>query len=377
MKLMASVIKSLKENLRNWKILVMTLLFAPFFLILMKLFYGGSAAVYKVGILNYDKGTSSIELTNTLKNYKGQAGSKMFKLTTISSSNELNSKIKEKELDIGISIPADYSQKLLNKASNNPSTITFYGSTSNYNYTIAAVIADDIIKKQGLKAVKATLPANVSETFVEKTQALNAFDSYVPGLLSLSVLMILFTASASIVNENDKKTIIRLKLSKLGAFNFLTGQCIVQAIVSVAATILSYCTALVLGYKSSGGFGVILIVAIISSLSMVAISLLVASFLNTIFDVLTIGCFPFFIMMFFSGCMFPLPKVNLLTIGSHTFGITDVLPLTHTVNAFNKILNNGAGIYDVGFDIFMIALLTIIYFILGLVLYNKRKFSKA
>lgn len=377
MKLIASIIKSLKENIRNWKILVMTLLFAPFFLLLMKLFYGGSASVYKVGILNHDKGTSSIELTNTLKNYKGQAGSKMFKLTTISSNSELNSKIKEKELDIGICIPADYSQKLLNKASPNPSIINFYGSTSNYHYTVAAVIADDIIKKQGFKAVKVTLPSTVSEIFIEKNQALNEFDSYVPGLLSLSVLMILFTASASIVNENDKKTIIRLKLSKLGAFNFLAGQCIVQAIVSVAATILSYCTALTLGYKSSGGFGIILVVAIVSSLSMVAISLLVASFLNTIFDVLTIGCFPFFIMMFFSGCMFPLPKVNLLTIGNHTFGITDVLPLTHTVNAFNKILTNGAGIYEVSFDIFMITLLTIIYFIIGLILYNKRKFSKA
>lgn len=377
MKLIASIIKSLKENIRNWKILVMTLLFAPFFLILMNLFYGGSPAVYKVGLLNYDKGISSIELTTTLKNYKGQTGSKMFKLNSISSDSELNSKIKEKELDIGISIPADYSQKLTNGDSNHPSTITFYGSTSNYNYTIAAVIADDIIKKQCLKAVKATLPSNIAETFIEKKQALNAFDSYVPGLLSLSVLMILFTASASIVNENDKKTIIRLKLSKLGAFNFLAGQCIVQAIVSVAAAILSYCTALALGYKSTGGFVVILIVAVISSLSMVAISLLVASFLNTIFDVLTIGCFPFFVMMFFSGCMFPLPKVNLLTIRNHTFSITDVLPLTHTVNAFNKILNNGAGIYDVSFDIFMIALLTIVYFLLGLALYNKRKFSKA
>ncbi|HWQ72979.1 MAG TPA: hypothetical protein VN370_11765 [Desulfitobacteriaceae bacterium] len=69
---------------------------------------------------------------------------------------------------------------------------------------------------------------------------MNEFEQYVPGLISLAILMILFTASASIVKENDKKTLIRLKLSRLGAFNFLAGICIVQTIVAVAAIVLSH-----------------------------------------------------------------------------------------------------------------------------------------
>ncbi len=206
---------------------------------------------------------------------------------------------------------------------------------------------------------------------------MNEFEQYVPGLISLAILMILFTASASIVKENDKKTLIRLKLSRLGAFNFLAGICIVQTIVAVAAIVLSYWTALYLGFRPAGEFGTVLFVGIISSIAMVAVSLVVACFLNTVFDVLTIGCFPFFILMFFSGSMFPLPKVNLLTISGHTLGITDVLPLTHTANAFNKILNYGVGLNEVMFDVFMITLLSVIYFILGLMLYQKRKLSKA
>jgi ABC-2 type transport system permease protein len=93
--------------------------------------------------------------------------------------------------------------------------------------------------------------------------------------------------------------------------------------------------------------------------------------------VLTIGCFPFFVLMFFSGSMFPLPKLNLLSIGGHSLGVTDILPLTHTANAFNKILNYGAGINDVLFDVFMICMLTALYFVIGLTLYRKRKLSKA
>lgn len=238
-------------------------------------------------------------------------------------------------------------------------------------------MAADVIYKQGMEVRKIILPSSISETFLEKKQPLNEFEGYVPGLISLAVLMILFTASATIIRENDKKTLIRLKLSRLGAFNFLAGVCIVQAVVAVAAIVLSYWTALGLGYRPAGGFGAVLVVGIISSLSMVSISLVVASFLDTVFDVLTIGCFPFFILMFFSGSMFPMPKINLFTVGEYALGITDILPLSHTVNAFNKILNYGAGINDVLYDIFMIALLTVIYFAIGLMLYKKRKLSKA
>lgn len=379
MRLAASVVKSFKENIRDWKVLALVLVFSPFFVLLMKLFYGGGPTTYNIGILNFDGGKPSIELTETLKNVKAQDGSGLFKLTGIGDEEQLKAVVKEKSIDIGIVIPDGYSKKITGEDDRNasPAVVTFYGSMGNAKYTLAAIMAADIINRQGIEAAKIALPLSISETFLEKKQPLNEFEGYVPGLISLAVLMILFTATASIVKENDKKTLVRLKLSRLGAFNFLTGVSIVQAVVAVAAIVLSYWTALGLGYRPSGGFGPILVVGIISSFSMVAVSLVLASFLNTVFDVLTVGCFPFFILMFFSGSMFPMPKVNLFMAGGHSFGITDILPLTHTANAFNKILNYGAGINDVLFDIFMIAMLTIIYFVIGLVLYQKRRLSKA
>lgn len=380
MKLVASVIKSLKENVRDWKVLVLVLVFSPFFILLMNLFYGGEPTTYKIGILNFDGGKLSTELVEILENTKGQDGLGLFKLSNISNEDELKLKVKEKTIDIGILIPDAYSKKLSGLDSENimsPVVVRFYGSMGNMRYSVAAVMAADAIYRQGMEVAKIILPSSISETFLEKKLPLNEFEGYVPGLISLAVLMILFTASASIVKENDKKTLIRLKLSRLGAFNFLAGICIVQAAVAVAAIVLSYWTALGLGYRPAGGFGAVLVVGIISSFSMVAVSLVVASFLNTIFDVLTIGCFPFFVLMFFSGGMFPLPKMNLFAIGAYSFGITDILPLTHTANAFNKILNYGAGINDVLYDIFMIALLSVIYFMIGLILYKNRKLSKA
>lgn len=380
MKLAASVIKSFRENVRDWKVIVLVLLFSPFFVLLMYLFYGEEPTTCNVGILNLDGGKSSTELVEILENTKGQDGLGLFKLSVISDEDELRAKVKEKTIDIGIVVPDDYSEKITCADAENivsPAVVGFYGSMSNIRYTVAAVMAADAIYKQGMEAVKISLPLSISETFLEKKLPLNEFEEYVPGLISLAVLMILFSATASIVKENEKKTLIRLKLSRLGAFNLLAGICIVQAAVAVAAIVLTYWTALGLGYRPVGEFDAVLFIGIVSSLSMVAVSLVVGSFLDTVFDVLTIGCFPFFVLMFFSGSMFPLPKLNLLSIGGHSLGVTDILPLTHTANAFNKILNYGAGINDVLFDVFMICMLTALYFVIGLTLYRKRKLSKA
>ncbi len=378
MKLIASTVKTLKENIRDWKVIILVLVFSPFFVLLMKLYYGSEPTTYNIGIINYDHGNKSTELAKLLDNSQGGKDTKQFILFEYSNKSELEIKVKDRSVDLGMIIPENYSKSLIMAKTDNNSTVAveILGSTGNVKYTIAAILVSDIIYRQGIDIAEITLPSTIKETFLEKNQPVNEFESYVPGMISLAVLMILFSACASIVKENDKRTIIRLKLSRLGAFNFLSGICIVQSVIAVIAVILSYWTALFLGYKPVGEFGPVLVMGIISSFSMVSLSLLVASFLNSVFDVLTIGCFPFFILMFFSGSMFPLPKMNILTLFGHPFGVTDILPLTHTANAFNKILNFGSGLADVGFEMIMIVILSIIYFVLGLLLYKKRKLSK-
>ncbi|MCK4693007.1 MAG: hypothetical protein KAT23_05225, partial [Anaerolineales bacterium] len=131
-------------------------------------------------------------------------------------------------------------------------------------------------------------------------------------------------------------------------------------------------TAAALGYRSSGSLPAVMIVGLFSSMSIIAISLVVAALLRTIFDLLTIGCFPFFILMFFSGGMFPLPPLRLFTVGSRSVNINDVLPTTHSITALGKILNSGAGLGDVLFELGAIAVLTVVLFAVGMELFSRR-----
>jgi ABC-2 type transport system permease protein len=76
--------------------------------------------------------------------------------------------------------------------------------------------------------------------------------------------------------------------------------------------------------------------------------------------------------MFFSDCMIPLPKIPLFSVAGFTFNATDVLPTSLTVRAFNRILNQGAGLSDVGVELAVILLLTSLYFAAGAWLYRRR-----
>lgn len=380
MKIYATIVKTFKENIRDWKVLILVLLFSPFFLLIMNLSYGGESTIYNLGVINLDSGIVSIELLHKIGNIEDSDGGKLFEIINIDSLDKLKSDVKNNTIDIGFIIPENYSKKLSSTADGNEvssAILHFYGSMSNIRYTVAILMVSDALYAQGLEISEIILPFNIRETFVEEKVPLNEFEGYVPGLIALSVLMVLFTASASIVKENEKKTLVRLKLSRLGAFNFLLGISIVQAAIAVMALMLAYWTAIALGYQPSGHFGTVLIVGILSGFSIVAVSLIMACFLNTIFEVLTIGCLPFFLMMFFSGSMFPIPKVNIFSIGEHSFGFSDLLPLRHTASAFNKILNFGADISEITFELGMLIILTVLYFVLGIILYQKRKLSKA
>jgi ABC-2 type transport system permease protein len=115
-----------------------------------------------------------------------------------------------------------------------------------------------------------------------------------------------------------------------------------------------------------------LVVGILSSLAIIALSVLVAALLRTVFDLMTIGCFPFFILMFFSGGMFPIPTISLFALGERQINVNDILPTTHSITAFGKILNQNIGLGDVVFELGAIVFLTALYFAVGIWLFTQR-----
>ena len=51
--------KAMTENFRDWKILIMTITFAPFFVVLMHFYFGEATEIYRVAFINHDRGAMS------------------------------------------------------------------------------------------------------------------------------------------------------------------------------------------------------------------------------------------------------------------------------------------------------------------------------
>ncbi len=385
MRLISLFIKTVVENLRDWKILILTLVFGPCFVVLMYFYLGETAnSPYRVIVVNLDEGavdragavlTSGQELISEMINARYPEGTALFDVQPEAETQRALDRLADGSVDLVVEIPERFSKILLEYRQGEqppPVVVKTYGNPATANYLMAAVWSDTIAYEYTVAATGLQSPLMLQANTISGTGGLSDFELYVPALLTLALIMLMFTAAASLIKEKDKGTIIRLRLSNMTAFEWFSAVGLTQILVGLLAMLLTFGTAVALGYRTSGSLTAMMVVGLLSSLSIIAISLLVAAFLRTIFDLLTIGCFPFFILMFFSGGMFPLPPLRLFAVGSHSVTINDFLPTTHTITALDRILNHDAGLGDVWLELGAILVLTVVFSIAGAWLFSKR-----
>jgi ABC-2 type transport system permease protein len=377
MKMLDCFIKTFKENLRDWKILILAIVFAPFFIYMMYMYLGDSgSSVYNVVLINIDdNGIFSNELIGEWKKIKTEDGKPVLRIKTISDTLKAKNMIKNKDADLFITIPEDFSDsfnKFIINGKGSLSPLKSYGDQANMKYMVAASFVDYttfsfISQKTGIE-----IPFNVKYEYAGRGKTLNEFDLYVPALLVLSIIMMLFTAGASIVREVEKDTITRLALSKLKSAEFMTALSLNQIIIGLICLFMTLLAAFTVGYTTSGSIPLLMLVGALTCFSVISISIITTCFIKTMFGLLTLGCFPFFILMFFSDCFLPLPKINIFNLAGHQVYLNDILPTATATGAFNKILNYDSGFSDISFEILWILALSLIYFFIGVWLFKKK-----
>jgi ABC-2 type transport system permease protein len=373
MRMLAFLEKTFLENLREWKILSLTLAFGPFFVFLMYGYFHASPTTYSLLVVNRDP--AAADLIKAWSDARQANGDPVFVVTPVSDVADASRRVANRDADLLVEIPAGFTSALdawQRQGSNSPPRLVNRGTETNPRSTIAMAFSDYVAFQFAFARTRTAPPIDVSVERVGGKERLTEFDLYVPALLVLSLIMVLFTAAATLIKEVDKGTMSRLIVSKLGTSELLAAVSLNQVLIGAVALLLSYLAAASVGYHSTGSLVALLAVGALSTLSVVAIAVLVAAFLDTIFELLTVGCFPFFVLMFFSDCMIPLPKIPLAFVFGSVVNVNDVLPTSLTVRAFNRILNQHAALPDLAFEIGAIALLTLAYFAAGAWLFRRR-----
>jgi len=387
MKIFSFFTKSLKENLRDWCILCLTLVMAPIYVFITYASLGAENQTYHLAISNLDQGiltphkqrfNAGKALTQKILQARYTDHTKIFKVNFEKNSQNATQLLKNHIVQLYLVIPHNFS-KILNESIENNSTIkpklVIYGDQSNPKYMMARILVDTSIYNYLSLVTKYEIPLELESKPIKNTKAPTMFGSYIPGLLALSLLSLIFTGAASLIKEVDKGTLKRLKISRLKPIEFISALSLVQALLSIPVLLLTYLTANLLGYHSDASLFNLILVGLISSFSITALGLIIASFINTIFELMTIGALPYFVLLFFSGAWFPMPEKILFQIGNHPITWTNLLPLSHTIAAMNKILNYRATFKDLYFELSALIALTLCYYAIGLWLFTKKHFS--
>jgi ABC-2 type transport system permease protein len=384
MRLYPLFVKAMIENFRDWKILALGITFAPFFVVLMHFYFGEATEIYRLVFVNHDRGAAAEAgkavnagraLILALEQYSDEDDAIAMDVSQKQGMAEAQESLKNKSVDLIVEIPANFSKTLVDyKKGERSATAVMktYGDPTNPKYVMAASWCDALAFQFAADLTGLKGPLTFVTESLTPSKALTDFDLYVPGLLGLALMILMFTAAATLIKEKDKGTLMRLRLSNMTTTEWLIAVSLSQVIIGLLALGSTYLTAVALGYRTTGSMIAVISVSILSCLAIIAISVLVAAWLRTIFDLMTVGCFPFFILMFFSGGMFPIPTISLFALGGRSIDVNDILPTTHSIAAFGKILNQGSGLGDVAFEMGAITVLTIGYFSLGIWLFSRR-----
>jgi ABC-2 type transport system permease protein len=389
MRLLSLFKKAMVENFRDWKMLSLTVTFAPFFVFLMHAYFNEASEPYRVVVVNRDVGvpapgfgalSAGELLIDRLTEATYPEGGLIFRMEESQDLDRARSRLETQSVDLVVEIPERFSAVLLEYQGGGdppPTVIKTYGDPSNPSYLMAAVWSDMLTHEYTASLTGASGPLVVQPETTGSVDSLTEYQLYVPGLLALAIMMLMFTAAGTLIREKDQGTLVRLRMSKMTTLEWLIAVSMVQIILGVVDVGLTLLAAMALGYETTASMMALAVVTALSSLSIMAFSVIVAASLRTIFDLVTIGCFPFFILMFFSGGMFPLPNVRVFDLGSRSVNLNDILPTTHTIDAYNRILNYDAGLGDVGYEIAAITLLTLVFFALGTWLFARRHMRAA
>ena len=175
-------------------------------------------------------------------------------------------------------------------------------------------------------------------------QALRYVDWVLPGVLGMNIMFSsLWGVGWVIVRYRKNGVLRRLQATPLSAFEFLAAQVLSRLSVVLAASLVVYLGAdLLLDFVMRGSYLALLLVYVAGALCFISLGLVVAARLRTeeLADgVLNLLSWP---MLLLSGVWFSMEGTNPLA-----RLLSQVLPLTHLVEAARRVMVDGAGVIQV------------------------------
>ncbi len=367
--------KNLKEQLRDRVTLGLSLLIGPFFVLLYWLMIPSGSTTYAVMIQNLDLGEKGDQVVALLEDLTYASGDRLLDISLVESRERSELVLQNRDAEVLVIIPEDFSAALSRgpeQSDRAPAEITLVGDLTNPYYAVGAVMAGSVIDE--FVQVQSGKPPAVQylEIALGDSAGRSEFDLYIPGILIISVVMLVFIVSMTISAEVESGTLGRLIMTGTKAWQLLIGLSLPTILWGVGSLLLTLIVAVGLGFESQGSILLSLLIGGVTSIAVVGVGLIVAAFSKSVSQSFIIANFPLIFFMFFSGAVYPIPRINLFQIGGIRVSIYDILPPTHAVVALNKILTLGEGFSGVIYELTSLVILSAVFYLLGIWIFKGK-----
>jgi ABC-2 type transport system permease protein len=198
------------------------------------------------------------------------------------------------------------------------------------------------------------------------------FDAYTPGVMIMAILLLIPQTAMLIGRELRTGTIKLLQMSPLRTVEWFSGISLAQMAAAVVQVALMLVIAKMLGFHTQGSLGLAFLICLILSFGSIGLGLLVACLIHNDSEAINTGSVFSMLQVFLSGAFFPFNSGTLLTINGHQLGFFDILPATQGMMILRQSLVSGAGFLDIAFRLVVMTGLSVVFFVLGIVVFNRK-----
>lgn len=369
MKALAIAAKQLREMIREPWVLALVLLTTPSFVLVYWLIFLEGPAAYGVAVVNRDEGPLGGRLIEAMADVRHPDGRPMIRILECPDEETARGTVVTREASVSLVLPPGFSAALAAAGAAGGTAarpeVLLAGDYSNPEYSIASLLAasaiDACLKKEGWRAY----PFEVREESLGISGEISEFDLYVPGLLVLAAIMVIYMAAFSAASEIEKGTMTLLRLSRVRPWQLIAGMTVPHLIMTAVSIAVTLAFALLCGFHVSGSLPAALLIGTLTGLSSIGIGLACGCLARTTVKAFLVASVPFVFLIFLSGAAFPMPRLELFTVGGYGVSPFDILPPTHAVYALRRIFIHGAGVKDVLDSVGFLSALSILTFGLG------------
>lgn len=364
--------KSMLEQFRDMKALILVLLTPIVFIVIFGLAFGQGFYTYSVGVSNYDSGNMGNDFIQMLKESSYSNTNKVFEVSEVTPGTDIVKQLKNRKYALHLEIPENFTQKINRGNYNNDSNIVISGDPAYPFFSLAEVTIETYIQEFYEQKTNYVPPVGLKVEKINKTNLSSEFDSMAPGLMVMSVFFLSILSAMILTKESENKTLQRLTLSRLKTWELHVGVTLSQLTLVVIMIPLVIASAYVLGFKSEGSLWLTFLISFLTAFSSIGLGLIVAAFSRTSLQSFIIGNVVITPMFFLSGIFFPAPSIKLFTLMGYDVEVFTFLPSLHSVNAVNKVLKIRASFGDISVDLMFLTVLSLIIFAIGVALYNRK-----